>query len=89
MMKFFLIMSWVHSNRGNLALWTRSVPVGSAIKSRPNPALPIFSRPYLWCKVVATQDLGFHEHGEDSQGSMGGTPKSWVAAMLGGIFFEI
>jgi len=35
-------------------------------KVRPNPVMPIFSRPYLFCKVAATPDLGFYECGEDS-----------------------
>jgi len=50
--------------------------------------MPIFSRPYLFRKVAATQYLGFDEYGEDSQGSMGANPKSWVAAMSGGIFLR-
>ena len=50
-----------YSNRENLALWTRSETVGSAVKDGPNPVLPIFSRPYLFREEVATQYLGFHE----------------------------
>ena len=56
----------VHSNRGNLALWTRSEADGSAVKDRPNPVLPIFSRPYLFRQDVVTQYLGFKEFGGDS-----------------------
>jgi len=62
---------------------------GFALKDRPNPVMPIFSRPYLFRKVVATQYLGFDEYGEDSYESMGANPNYWVAAMSGGIFFEI
>jgi len=51
--------------------------------------MPIFSRPYLFRKVAATQYSGFGEYLEDSQGSMGANPKYRVAAMSGGIFFEI
>jgi len=39
---------------------------GFALKDGPNPVMPIFSRPYLFRKVAATQYLGFDEYGEDS-----------------------
>ena len=50
----------------NPALWTGSEFKGFALKDRPNPVMPIFSRPYLFRKVAATQYLGFDEYGEDS-----------------------
>ena len=98
-----IIFSWpfwsasnLHSNLGKLALpalrdlrLSRLETDGFAVKDRPNPVLPIFSRPYLFRQEAATQDLGFNEFGEDSQGSIGVNPKSWVAVIPGGIFFEI
>jgi len=72
----------------NPALWIGSEGKGFALKDRPNPVMSIFSRPYLFRKVAATQDLGFDEYGEDSQGPRGANLKSWVAAMSGGIFLR-
>ena len=56
----------VYFDRENPALWTGSQFKGFALKDRPNPVMPIFSRPYLFRKVAATQYLGFDEYGEDS-----------------------
>ncbi len=50
----------------NPALWIGSEFKGFPLKDRPNPVMPIFSRPYLFCKVAATQYLEFDEYGEDS-----------------------
>jgi hypothetical protein len=51
--------------------------------------MPIFSRPYLLAWQPATQYLGFKELKADSQGLIIVNPKYWVAAMPGGISFEI
>jgi len=57
--------SYFYFDRENPALWTGSQFKGFALKDRSNPAMPIFSRPYLFCKVATTQYLGFDEYGED------------------------
>jgi hypothetical protein len=51
--------------------------------------MPIFSRPYLLAWQPATQYLGFKELKEDSQWLIIVNPKYWLAAMSGGILFEI
>ncbi len=69
-----------YSGMENLALWSRSETVGSAMKDGTNPDLPIFSKPYLRPQEVATQDLRFEEFEEYLQGSLNANLKSWVAA---------
>jgi hypothetical protein len=53
-------------DRENPALRNGSEFKGFALKDMPNPVMPIFSRPYLFRKVAATQYLGFDEYGKDS-----------------------
>ena len=45
------------------ALWTGSEFKGFALKDRPNPVVPIFSRPYLFCKVAAMSGGIFLRYG--------------------------
>jgi hypothetical protein len=51
--------------------------------------MPVFSRPYLLAWQPATQYLEFNELKADSQWLIIVNPKYWLAAMSGGIFFEI
>ena len=51
--------------------------------------MPVFSRPYLFGEEEATHYVGFNKFMGDSQVFGGVNPTYWVAAISGGIFFEI